>query len=151
DQLAALRAQAQAAGTFHSGAGGTCPKSLEEASGLPAYVEGCGELKLTGGVGNSKGSPGFLVLADGTFTLKGNAEFWGVIYARNPTNSSGAVVALGGNAHVHGAIDVDGNGGVELGSSKENLIYEPRAILELKTYAGATPTRDTFRVLPSNQ
>jgi hypothetical protein len=52
---------------------------------------------------------------------------------------------------VRGAINVDGSGGIEFGSSKANLIYEPQAIYELKTYAGATQTRDTFRVLPSNQ
>jgi hypothetical protein len=151
EQLAALKAQAQAAGTFHSGASGTCPKTPEEMNGLPAYIEGCGELLMTAGVGNAKGKAGFLVLADGTLTLKGTTEFWGVIYARNPTNITGAVVTLGGTTQVHGAIDVDGNGGIEFGSSKANLIYEPQAIYELKAYAGATPTRDTFRVLPSNQ
>lgn len=150
-QIAALRAQAQSAGTFHSAALGNCPGSLEEMSGLPAYVEGCGNLKMTGGEGNSAANPGFLILADGTLELKGNAEFHGVIYARNPSNSSGAVVILGGTAQIFGAIDVDGNGGIEFGSSKANLIYEPKAILNLKAYAGATPTRNTFRVLPISQ
>jgi Tfp pilus assembly protein PilX len=150
-QLAALRAQAQSAGTLHTAARGNCPSSTTELSGLPAYVEGCGALKLTGGVANSSAQPGFLVLADGTLELKGNAEFFGIIYARNPTNSSDAVVLLGGTAQVVGGIDVDGNGGIEFGSSKANLIYNPTAINELKTYAGATPTRNTFRVLPVNE
>jgi type II secretory pathway pseudopilin PulG len=150
-QLEALRATAQAAGTFYSAASGTCPSSLAQLSGLPAYVEGCGSLHITGGVGNSSSSPGFLVLADGTLELKGNAEFYGVIYARNPTNESGAVVSLGGTAQVFGAIDVDGDGGIFFGSSKANLIYEPKAIEQLKAYAGATPTRNTFRILPINQ
>jgi hypothetical protein len=147
-QLAALRAQAQSAGTLRTAAKGNCPTSLSELSGLPAYVEGCGALKLTGGVANSSTKPGFLILADGTLELKGNAEFFGIIYARNSMNSSGAVVVLGGTAQVFGGIDVDGNGCIELGSSKANLIYNPTAINELKTYAGATPTRNTFRVLP---
>lgn len=151
EQLAALKAQAQAAGTFHSGANGTCPKTLKETSGLPGYIEGCGDLKMTGGVGNSSTTPGFLVLADGTLELKGNAEFYGVIYAHNPANLSSAVVILGGTAQVFGAIDVDGSGGIEFGSSKANLIYDPRAISEIKSYAGATPTRNTFRVLPASQ
>jgi Tfp pilus assembly protein PilX len=151
EQLAALKAQAQAAGTFHSAASGTCPTTLEQMSGLPAYIEGCGALQITGGVGNSKASPGFLVLADGSLTLLGGSEFWGEIYAVNPTNSSGAVVTLGGTTTVWGGIIVDGNGGIEFGSSKANLIYDPRANLALKTYAGATPTRNTFRVLPRNQ
>jgi Tfp pilus assembly protein PilX len=150
-QTAAIKAQAQAAGTFRSAALGNCPTTLEEMSGLPAFVEGCGNLHMTGGVGNSAASPGFLVLADGTLELNGNAEFHGVIYARNPSNFSGAVVTLGGTATVFGAIDVDGNGGIELGSSAANLIYDPRAIFPLKAYAGATPTRNTFRVLPISQ
>ena len=151
EQLAALKAQAQAAGTFHSGASGTCPKTLEETSGLPAFIEGCGALQLTGGVGNSQASPGFLILADGTLTLLGNAEFWGAIFADNPTNFSGAVVTLGGTTQVRGAINVGGNGGIEFGSSKANLIYNSQAIKEVKSYAGATPTRNTFRVLPVSQ
>ncbi|HWG09391.1 MAG TPA: hypothetical protein VN672_10340 [Solirubrobacteraceae bacterium] len=151
EQLAGLRSQALAAGTFHSGAAGTCPSTLEETKGLPAYIEGCGDLKMTGGIGNSYASPGFLVIADGTLELKGNAEFFGTIYAVNPTNLSSAVVILGGTAQVVGAIDVDGRGGIELGSSKANLIYDPRSIEELKTYSGATPTRNTFRVLPEGQ
>jgi Tfp pilus assembly protein PilX len=149
--LAGQKAQAQAAGTFHSGAAGTCPKSTAETSGLPAYVEGCGDLKLTGGVGNSSASPGFLVIADGTLELLGNAEFFGAIYAVNPTNLSSAIVKLGGTSQVIGAIDVDGKGGIELGSSKANLIFDPRGILGAKSYAGATPTRNSFRVLPEGQ
>jgi Tfp pilus assembly protein PilX len=150
-ELAALKSTAESAGTFHSAATGNCPTSLATLGGSPAYVEGCGNLKLTGGVGNSSTSPGFLVLADGTIELKGNAEFYGVIYARNPEDYSGAVVTLGGTAQVFGAIDVDGKGGIEFGSSKANLIYNPTAIDALKAYAGATPTRNTFRILPSNQ
>jgi hypothetical protein len=103
------------------------------------------------GVGNSPESPGFLILADGTLELAGTSEFYGVIYARNPTNSGGAVVSLGGKAQVYGAIDVDGNGGIEFGSSKANLIYDPRATLNLKASVGVAPTRNSFRVLPSNQ
>ena len=150
-QTQALKAEAQAAGTFHSATLGNCPSSLEETSGLPAYVEGCGNLKFTGGISNSVANPGFLVLADGTLELKGNAEVHGVIYARNSSNISGPVVILGGTTTVWGAIDVDGNGGIEFGSSKANLIYEPKAIIEVKAYAGATPTRNTFRVLPITQ
>jgi len=149
--LEELKATAQAAGTFYSAAQGNCPTSATAASGDPAYVEGCGEMKWTGGVGNSSASPGFVILANGTLELGGNSEFYGVIYARNPTNLSGAVVSLGGTAQVIGAIDVDGNGGIEFGSSKANLIYDPRATLNLKASVGVAPTRNTFRVLPVNQ
>jgi Tfp pilus assembly protein PilX len=148
-QMAGMKALAQASGTLHTAAKGNCPTSMAELSGLPAYVEGCGALKLTVGVANSAAKPGFLVLADGTLEMLGNAEFYGIIYARNPTNSSGAIVVLSGTGKVVGGINVDGKGGIELGSSgAPNLVYDPTALNEIKTYAGATPTRNTFRVLP---
>jgi Tfp pilus assembly protein PilX len=152
EQLAALKSEAIALGTFRSPASKGCPKTIEELAGLPAYVEGCGNLQLTSnGVANSKASPGFLVLADGTLTLLGTSTFYGVIYARNPTNSSGAVVTLGGTTTIEGAIEVDGRGGIEFGASGVNFIYNSKAIEEVKAYAGATPTRNTFRILPSGQ
>jgi Tfp pilus assembly protein PilX len=151
-QLESLKALAQSNGTFYSGAAGNCPSgSLPSVNGFPTYIEGCGELKFTTGVGNSAASPGLLILADGTLELKGNAEYFGVIYAHNAQKSSGAIVTLGGTATVWGAIDVDGNGGIEFGSSKANLIYEPKAIGSIVGSAGATPTRNTFRVLPIGQ
>lgn len=151
EQRNTLRSQAIASGTFRSPTVKGCPSSLSEVSGLPAYIEGCGNQKFTGGVANSAAKGGFLVLADGTLEIKGNGEFYGVIYAHNASNSSGAVVTLGGTAQVIGAIDVDGNGGIEFGSSKANLIYNSQAVKEVTGYAGATPTRNTFRVLPSTQ
>ena len=150
-QLESLKALAESRGTFYSGKAGTCPSSLEGLNGFPTWVEGCGELKYTGGVGNSSASPGLLILADGTLELTGNSEFFGVIYAHNAQGSSEAVVTLHGTAKVWGAIDVDGNGGLEFGSSKANLIYEPAAIGSIVGSAGATPTRNTFRVLPIGQ
>ena len=148
-ELETLKQQAKSLGTYWPS--GKCPATLEATNGLPTYIEGPCKLKYEGGVGNSQASPGFLVLVNGTFELGGNAEFYGVIYAVNQQNSSGAVVVIGGNAHLHGAIDVDGNGGIEFGASKENFVYNPKAISEVKAYSGATPTRNTFRVLPSGQ
>jgi hypothetical protein len=125
---------------------------MEQLAGLPAYVEGCGNLKITSnGTSNSSAAPGFLVLYDGTLSVSGTSTFYGVIYAHNAQNATGAVVSLGGNTTVVGAIDVDGKGGIEFGASGVNFIYNSKAISEVKSYAGATPTRNTFRVLPSGQ
>jgi type II secretory pathway pseudopilin PulG len=148
-QLATFKQQAQWAGTYYPA--GSCPASLEATSGLPTYVEGPCTLSYTGGVANSAISPGFLIIANGTLTLNGNPEFYGAIYAVNQANSSGAVVTVHGTANVYGAIVVDGNGGIDFGSSAANLVYEPAVIALIKTYAGATPTRNSFRVLPVNQ
>jgi hypothetical protein len=73
------------------------------------------------------------------------------VYAVNAQKSSAGVVSVQGNGLVVGAIDVDGLGTVQLGSSAPNLIYDPRAIDLLKTYGGAAPVPNTFRVLPIGQ
>jgi hypothetical protein len=116
------------------------------------YVEG--PCEVSGGaneVANTEAKPGFLVIANGTFAMGGTSTFYGVVYMVNKQEASTALVSLHGNAHLIGAITIDGNGGVEFGSSKENLEYNSKAITELKTYAGATPTRNTFRQLPISQ
>lgn len=151
EQIASVRSLAESKGTLRTAALGNCPTSMEQLSGSPAFIEGCGNLQVTGGTGNAQLSPGFLVIDGGTLTLKGNGTFYGVIYNTNPTNSSEPMVILGGGSTVEGAIEVDGRGGISLGSNSVNLIYNPKAIIELKGAAGATPTRNTFRVLPVNQ
>jgi Tfp pilus assembly protein PilX len=152
EQLATVRSLAEANGTLRSPALGNCPKTAEELAGSPAYVEGCGNLVLNGnGSVNSATSAGFLVLAEGTLTLTGSPTWYGVIYALNPTNLATGIVKLSGNATVYGAIEVDGKGGIELGSNSVNLVYNPEGIVDLKGSAGATPTRNTFRVLPISQ
>jgi Tfp pilus assembly protein PilX len=150
-QLKAFKEQAKWAGTYWPNAAGSCPSSLAATSGLPTYVEGPCALSYTGGIGNSYNSPGFLIIANGTLTLNGNAEFFGVIYALNPSNSSAAVVTVHGTSQVIGGIVVDGNGGIDFGSSAANLIFDPRVNALIQTYAGATPTRNSFRILPTGQ
>jgi Tfp pilus assembly protein PilX len=161
-QLEDLKAEAQANGTYYSAtAPYHCPTSIGELSGLPAYIENCGKLAVTSnGTANSSASPGFLILANGTLQLGGSSTFYGVIYAANlnpaPVNSE-AIVRLQGGTTVTGEIDVDGNGGIEFGSSgaggsnASNLTYSNALVPKLETFAGVTPTRNSFRVLPAGQ
>jgi Tfp pilus assembly protein PilX len=147
-QLEALKQQAKAAGAYYPT--GTCPSGIP--AGLPAYVEGPCEVKETGNdTINSKASPGFLVIENGTFELAGGSKFYGVVYAANKQGSSGAIVRIQGNAELIGAIDVDGNGGIEFGSSGTNFVYDSTALNEIKTYAGAAATRNSFRILSSSE
>jgi Tfp pilus assembly protein PilX len=148
-QLEEEKQQAEFAGTYY--AAGNCPGSLEAITGLPTYVEGPCELSYNGGTGNSYEKPGFLILEKGTIKLNSNGQFFGVIYAVNKQESSGVVVEIHGCNKLTGAILVDGNGGISFGSCKENFVYDPRAFKEVKGYAGATPTRNGFRVLPTGQ
>ncbi len=151
EQLASVRSLAESKGTLRSAALGNCPSSLEELSGKPAYVEGCGNIEVGDGTANSAASPGFLVMAEGTLRFKGKGTFYGAIYSRNPTNALAPMVILGGATTIVGAIEVDGRGSIELGSNSVNVVYDPKAVVELEGAAGATPTRNTFRVLPVTQ
>jgi Tfp pilus assembly protein PilX len=151
EQLASVRALAVSKGTLRSAALGNCPTTMEQLSGTPTYVEGCGDIKVTTGDANTSTKPGFLVMAEGKLTFGGNGTFYGVIYSRNPSNLSAPMVVVGGGTTIEGAIEVDGKGGIELGANSVNVIYNPQAIIELKGSAGATPTRNTFRVLPISQ
>jgi Tfp pilus assembly protein PilX len=148
-QLEAYKEQAKWAKAYYGP--GECPGSMEELSGLPAYVTGPCELSYTKGTANSAASPGFLIIINGTLTLNGNSQFYGAIYAANQQNTAAAVVTVHGTTQVVGSITVDGNGGISFGSSAENMEYNPEVIAKILTYAGATPTRNSFRVLPITQ
>ena len=148
-QLAAFRVQAEYEKTYYGP--GVCPTGLP--SGKPVYITGPCVIK--GGkqeVANSKEKPGFIIIVNGSFEMGGQSEFWGIVYCANKQESSGLVVKVGGNANLHGEIVIDGKGGMELGENhSKNMEYDPRAAGELKVYAGATPTRNTFRVLAANE
>lgn len=172
-QLATVKSEAQAHGTFYSLASPYhCPTSMNELEGVklstdtraPVYIEGCGELKIkANGEANctpskptEPESPGFLVIANGTLELSGNSTYCGVIYAANLQKSSGAVVKLQGGTVVVGGIIVDGTGGIEFGSSGQggnpaNLVFDSLAIHNLTISAGAASTRNSFRILPAGQ
>jgi Tfp pilus assembly protein PilX len=148
-QLAAFRQSAESLHTYYPA--GSCPTGLP--SGKPVFVQG--PCAVSGGkteVANSKEHPGFLIVANGTLEMGGQSEFWGVVYCVNEQESSGLVVKVGANANLRGEIVVDGKGGIEAGENhNKNVEYDPRAAIEEKIYAGATPTRNSFRVLPANQ
>ena len=117
--IAAMRARAKAAGTWYS----TCPASIP--SGALVFVEN-GPCSLGSNTQvNSPVNPGMLVIYNGTMSLGGTSNFYGIIYAVNSGGLAGDVVSLGGNSQVVGSIVVDGAGGVSAGSSKVNVIADP--------------------------
>jgi Tfp pilus assembly protein PilX len=153
-QLQALESQAAAAGTLHTGAA-DCPTSSSAlsspASGAPVVIQGPCNISLGGSNQyNSATTPGVLVIENGTLSLGGTANFYGLIYMVNKQASSGAVVSIGGNATIQGSVNIDGLGGISAGSSKTNLIYDPRATGLLKGSTGAAINRGTVRTLPAS-
>jgi Tfp pilus assembly protein PilX len=147
-QLAALQAQAQAAGTYYAG----CPTTAQltaPASGAPVYVKTC-NISVTGNTQiNSSVKPGALIVESGTLTLGGTVNFYGLVYMVNKQASTGSVVNIGGNAQIYGVVSVDGAGGVTAGSSKTNLVNDPRAVGLLKGSTGARINKNTFRTIPN--
>jgi hypothetical protein len=123
----------------------TCPSSV---TGQIVYVEGSCNLQVSG---NSPSAPGVLIVLKGTVSLSGNGTYYGLIYAANQQGSTGSVVTLDGTTSVQGAIVVDGAGGVSLGNSGGQVIYDPRVFDLLRGVTGSATVPSTWRLLPSNQ
>jgi Tfp pilus assembly protein PilX len=150
-QLQAIERQAAAAGTLYT----TCPgssASLSSVGGAPVVIKTSTPCSVSVNAGsvNSAASPGMLVIENGTLSLGGNANFYGLVYMVNQQGSSGAVVSLGGNSSIQGILAIDGDGGVVAGSSNSNLFYDPRAASLVRGDSGATLDKSSFRVLPQN-
>jgi hypothetical protein len=146
DQIAGLKLQAQTAVPPTYYPAGSCPPNL---TGKLIFVEdmtGCGGYSG----GNSGNNPGVLVFMHGTVSFGGNGVFYGIIYAGNKAPSvTGAVVTIQGTAAIQGAIVVDGPGGVVAGSSRTNVVFDPRAFQSLQALANATMVPNTWRLIPS--
>jgi hypothetical protein len=99
---------------------------------------------------NTSAKPGALIIETGTLTLGGTSNFYGLVYMVNKQASPGAVVTIGGNAQIYGIVSVDGLGGIVAGSSKTNLVNDPRASTLLKGASGAKINKNTFRIVPTS-
>jgi len=147
-QLQSLERQAQTAGTYWPSTG-PCPSGsqLSSVGGAPVVVQGPCAISVTGNSSiNSSASLGALVIENGT--LKLGASFYGLVYGVNKQGSSGSVVTTTGNGSIQGVVAVDGLGGVTVGASQTNIVFDPRATTVLRGDAGASLNKDTFRVLP---
>ncbi len=65
----------------------------------------------------------------------------------NLQGSTGAVVSLGGNARIEGAVAIDGAGGLVVGSSKKNLVFDSRVFDSFQGVGAVTITPNTWREL----
>jgi hypothetical protein len=151
-QLQQLEQQATSSGTFWPT--GSCPSSTASLSSFgasPVVIQGPCDITVGGNnVVNSAGAPGALIIENGTFTISATANFYGLVYCVNRQNSTGSVITINGNGQIQGAVAVDGLGGVTIGSSKTNLIYDPRVPFLLKGTSGAAVNKNSFRQLPQS-
>lgn len=148
-QLLSFKQQAIASGLYYPA--GSCPTDLVGKPAGVAYMEGSpgGTCVLPGAF--TAAAPGVLVVANGGVSLGANSVFYGLIYAANKSNDTGALVSIDGTAAVQGAVAVDGPGGVSTGASKANIVFDDRAFALIKGYAGAGIVQNSWRVLPNGQ
>jgi Tfp pilus assembly protein PilX len=149
DQRARLLARAISDGTYYP----TCPSALP--SVIPGTSQPPSVIWIDSGNckfdGNGVKQASVLVINNGTIEFTGTHDYYGVIYAINPSNSSGPVVMLHGNGHVYGGVLIEGDGTADVGSSGNtggNLIFDDNAYKAVQTYGNAGIVQNTWREIP---
>jgi hypothetical protein len=139
---------AQSNGTYFT----SCPGSLGGGVifiDFPAYSS-ANRCAYTGNATwNTATSPGLLIIRNGIVSLGGNTTFYGLIYAPNPSCTSDFLVETQGNTHIYGGVAIDCNGGLDVGSSHENVTFMSSAFNNLKTTGAAGLVQNTWRELPA--
>jgi hypothetical protein len=120
---------------------------------------------------NGGSAAGALVWEKGTLGFAGQATFVGVIYHLNldhcgpetpivtdgPTcpalvNGQSLIVSLQGNAAVVGALNIDGGGGVNLGSNAgPNVLYDGNVFNDISTFGTTGLVQNTWQELNPGQ
>jgi len=99
----------------------------------------------------SQSNPGLYVLVDGTLNISGSGDYWGLIYLVNASNRTGNVFDSNGLHKWHGAINVDGLGNVNLGtSSNTSLVFDDNVYNGLYAYVNAGIVRPSYREIRSS-
>lgn len=149
DDLEALIDVAEANGTYYT----SKPASL---SGEVVVLDpgGSTEWKYTGNTQfNSPSNPGLVIMLSGKLELSGTVNYHGLIYHANLSNSSAPdLIKVHGNSQLAGGVIVDGNGGVEAGSSgKLNIQFDPNAFNDINAFGTAGVVQNTWReIVPLN-
>ncbi len=152
-------------GTYYANG---CPA---DPSGEVVWVE-VGNCSYQGNmIVNATTKKGIFIVNNGTISLAGNVEWWGVLYALNAQNCGPTttnclsytgyndnVVIITGTPTVHGAIFVDGEGRLGIGNSGNagecancvpNLVYDASVVLNLTAFGNAGIIQNTWRELVS--
>jgi hypothetical protein len=158
DALQQLRTRAILDQTYYSSG---CPASL---TGAVVFIENGNCSYGSGGTTNynSPSSPGVVVMNQGTLAINSGINFYGLVYhangnpapPANPSNQS-TLVTIHGNGSLHGAVVVDGAGGVALGSSggnaNPNFVFDGSVFPAVEGYGDTGITSSGFRELTPGQ
>jgi len=135
-----LKARAIADGKYFA----TCPASWP--TGVVVWIESGNCSYSSNTTINSQAQPGLLLVNNGTLTLGGTGDYWGVIYCVNAQGSNGVVLSLNGSGTLHGGVFADGQGIVSAGgTSNNNIKYEDSALSAVKGYGSAGLIQNTWR------
>jgi Tfp pilus assembly protein PilX len=146
-----FEAEARENGTYYT----SCPQSL---TGRVVFVETSSTIncKYNGGVFNTATSPGLVVFTNGVLELGGGkVTYYGLVYMLNPDprldpvppSSSMTRLIMHANGFLVGGVSVDGNGGVEAGSDKFNIVFDGLAFTQLETHGTAGLVQNSWREL----
>lgn len=139
--LRRLKDRALANGTAYAG----CPSNP---SGDIVYVVrgDCSyNSSVSGPCCNTLERPGVFIVENGTLSLGGNLQFYGVIYLANAQGSAGDLLTTGGTSLINGAVAIDGQGGFAAGSSGLNVTYDERVFGLVKSYPTGGVVAGSFR------
>jgi hypothetical protein len=126
-------------------AAGQCPANP---SGQLVFIEDANcayDNSIPGPCCNTATKPGAIVVNRGTLSFTGNIEYYGVLYMHNAQQTSGPVVTLSGTVSIIGGVNIDGNGRLDAGSSKINLIYNDIAFNNFVSYGTTGVVQNTWR------
>jgi hypothetical protein len=154
NELAALEDVARANGTLYD----SCPANP---NGDVVYVKNAGECRYTNSAPAAPGAsiccntdedPGLYIVERGTVDFGGNIEFWGVVYNANLDNSTSQyLVETSGTAAIRGGVLVDGPGGVYVGSSGDNIVFDANAFEDITAVGTAGVVQNTWReIVPAD-
>jgi Tfp pilus assembly protein PilX len=145
EQVARFKTQAVANGTYFT----SCPQSL---TGQVVFVETTSTIncKYNEGDFNTPTSPGIVIFTNGILELGGGkVTYNGLVYMLNPPDGSNPMTRLimHANGTLRGGVSVDGNGGVDAGSDKFNIIFDGAAFAQLQTRGTAGLVQNSWREL----
>jgi Tfp pilus assembly protein PilX len=126
-----------------------CPESL---TGRYVFVETDSTITCDNYKGdyNTAALPGSVIFTDGILELGMNkTTYYGFVYMLNPPDGTNTMTRLimHANGTLQGAVSVDGNGGVEAGSDKFNIIFDGAVFPLLETYGTAGLVQNSWREL----
>jgi Tfp pilus assembly protein PilX len=173
-QLERFKARAITDGTYFAG----CPTGAPQLTGAVVWVERCDEQYAHSGpystpcvvpasLGpnciNPTTAPGLLIWHCGTLGLTANQTFYGIVYmvnnsdntcsgwsARNAGCGPGTIFESSGGGGVLGALVVDGNACVEIGSNSLNLKFDANVFNTVTSYGTVGLVQNTWRELKPN-